>query len=191
MGDCTCVSYRYAARSQEHAHHRQLDDRPNCHCCSWSHLISLRHRQTSYDDAVRTQRRWASLALMKSCLVIMKHCSCFFFLFPQSWHHVQGHNWLLEEDHQGWGTKSLLQRCLVQRDQRHGRCLCVGALWWVQEVYVLNFLISQPQRKPFTLFKSYFSWYSDNSLVNYIVGLYHKTAQVWWVGELQMCIYPI
>lgn len=62
----TSSLYRYAARPQEHAHRRQLDDRPDCHRRSWYYLIPLRHRQTSYDDAVWTQGRWVSLMFVGS-----------------------------------------------------------------------------------------------------------------------------
>uniref|UniRef100_G3Q0R7 Solute carrier family 25 member 4 n=1 Tax=Gasterosteus aculeatus TaxID=69293 RepID=G3Q0R7_GASAC len=117
---------RYAARSQEHAHLHHLDDCPDCHRCSRYCLVPLRHRQTSYDDAVWTQR---------------------------SRHHVQGHHRLLEEDPQGRRGESLLQGCLVQRDQRHGRRLCVGAVRRDQEVHI-NFVISLVHKESLHLFKS-------------------------------------
>jgi len=49
--------FRYAARSQEHPHYCQLDDRSVCDCCCWSYILPLRHSPSAYDDAVWTQRR--------------------------------------------------------------------------------------------------------------------------------------
>lgn len=76
---------------------------------------------------------------------ITHHYPCLHF---HSWHYVQGHNRLLEEDLKGWGRKSLLQGCLVQRDQRHGWCLCVGAVWRDQEVHIKTLSSLSPQGNP-------------------------------------------
>lgn len=120
------------------------------------------------------------------------------FVFFLSWHHVQGHNGLLEKDPQRRGRKSLLQGCLVQRDQRHGWCLCAGAVWRNQEDRKLNWHPQSP-RKPYTLFKSYLLWWQ---LVEMQCG--HEghrscaTAQGRWIGVLdlgsrpssEMCTHP-
>lgn len=97
----------------------------------------------------KDQAVWHKLFMYenKSCFDDQSNTSLF---FPKSWHYVQGHNWLLEKDHQGWGNQSFLQGCLVQRAQRHGWCLCAGPVWRDQEVHINILHPSRPshQKKP-------------------------------------------
>lgn len=108
-----------------------------CHSCLWNHVLIV----MDFKFGAITQFTHALMGTTH-------HHPCLHF---HSWHHVQGHNRLLEEDPQGRGSKSLLQGCLVQRDQRHGWRLCVGAVRRVQEVHIINVLISPFPRKPFAL----------------------------------------
>lgn len=53
-----------------------------------------------------------------------------------SWHHVQGHSGLLEEDRQGRGVKGFLQGRLVKRVERNGRRFCTRPVRRDQEVHI-------------------------------------------------------
>lgn len=54
-----------------------------------------------------------------------------------SGYHVHWDSGLLEEDCKRWRTQGFLQRCLVQRIERHGRCFCIGIVWWDQKVCLM------------------------------------------------------
>lgn len=147
---CLCV-YRYATWPQEHTHRGELDDRSDRNRRRRTRVLSLRHSETSDDDAVWPQRRYNSYSVMVAsgllprllslsfdmnlyvCLsicrsidhVLQKYSSTWMFPF-HSRHHVHGHHRLLEEDRAGRRCQRFLQGRLVQCTPWDGRSLCAG-----------------------------------------------------------------